>query len=481
MAEPAARQRSDVDLRDPPAATGEGRGEVKVLAELGAQLSRFGLEIAEISGSTKGVADIVKKDVDYFRGLQSKLEQLESLKADVQREVVSASAATQKATSDISESHRTAEKALDDMSQLIARVDSLEQRMNDVEGALDAIGTITETIDKIARQTNLLALNATIEAARAGDAGRGFAVVAVEVKQLANSTSQATAEIDTALENIKSGFARVTAEAHETAATARSVQTQAGSFAGLLETVAQAMKTIDGTTQRIDGCVGNVGQACEDFSRIFRTMSQGLATSSDTLTTASKQLVGVAGRTDELVLTVARNTETGDTLMASYVSDAARAIEAAFEAGLANGAITGAALFDRNYTAIPGTNPEQYLTPFTAFTDRVLPEIQDGILKCSNRIAYCVATDDHCYVPTHNLAVSKPQGRDPVWNAANCRNRRFFTNDSVWRAVKNDKPLLLQTYGRDMGGGRTVLMKEISAPIRVGGRKWGVVRMGYLP
>ena len=93
----------------------------------------------------------------------------------------------------------------------------------------------------------------------------------------------------------------------------------------------------------------------------------------------------------------------------------------------------------------------------------------------------CVATDDRCYVPTHNLAVSKPQGSDPVWNAANCRNRRFFTNESVWRAVKNEKPLLLQTYGRDMGGGKIVLMKEISAPLRVRGRKWGVVRMGYQP
>jgi methyl-accepting chemotaxis protein len=480
MAQPATQHQSGADdLRNPPAIGETGNG--RILGELGAQLSRFGLEIAEISGATKGVADVVKKDVEYFLGLRSKLEQLESLKADVRREVESAGATTQKAANDIGESHRTAEKALDEMTRLISRVESLEQRMNEVGGALDAIGTITETIDKIARQTNLLALNATIEAARAGDAGRGFAVVAVEVKQLATSTSQATGEIDTALENIKSGFARLTTEAHDTAATAQKVQTQAGSFAGLLAMVAEAMKSIDETTQRIDSCVGNVGQACEDFAQIFRTMAQSLGVSSDALASASKQLVGVAGRTDELVLTVARNVETGDTLMASYVSEAAQAIEAAFAAGLAKGDITEAALFDRNYKPIPGTNPEQYLTPFTAFTDRALPEIQEGILKRSSRIAYCVATDDHCYVPTHNREVSKPQGADPVWNAANCRNRRFFTNDSVWRAVKNDKPLLLQTYARDMGGGKTVLMKEISAPIRVGGRKWGVVRMGYQP
>jgi methyl-accepting chemotaxis protein len=467
--------------RTPHAASGEEGRESGILRGLGTRLSGFGLEIAEISRSTNSVSQVVNKDVESFNGLRSKLERLEALKADVQCEVESANATTQKATSDISESRRTAEKALDEMSRLISAVGSLEQRMNEVKASLEAIGTITETIDKIARQTNLLALNATIEAARAGEAGRGFAVVASEVKQLANSTSRATAEIDTALENIKSGFARLTGEAQDTASTAQRVHQQAGSFTTFLEMVGGAMKTIEGTTQRIDGCVGNVGHACEEFSQIFREMSQSLRTSSQTLTVASEQLVGVASRTDELVLTVAQNVETGDTLMAEYVSEAARAIEAAFETGVEKGEITRAALFERTYQKIPGTNPEQHIAPFTAFTDRVLPDIQEGILKRSGRIAYCVATDDHCYVPTHNLVVSKPQGVDPLWNAANCRNRRFFTNDSVWRAVKNDKPLLLQTYGRDMGGGKIVLIKEISAPLRVGGRKWGVVRMGYQP
>ena len=70
---------------------------------------------------------------------------------------------------------------------------------NDAVGRLgqssNEVGDVVKVINNIAEQTNLLALNATIEAARAGDAGKGFAVVAHEVKDLAQSTAQATENV----------------------------------------------------------------------------------------------------------------------------------------------------------------------------------------------------------------------------------------------------------------------------------------------
>jgi methyl-accepting chemotaxis protein len=65
------------------------------------------------------------------------------------------------------------------------------------------IGTIIDTIRKIADKTRLLSLNAAIEAASAGDAGRGFTVVAGEVKELANQTATAAEEIITKVNAIR--------------------------------------------------------------------------------------------------------------------------------------------------------------------------------------------------------------------------------------------------------------------------------------
>src|SRR4029078_13512719 len=57
------------------------------------------------------------------------------------------------------------------------------------------ITMIVDTINLIPERTNLLSLNASIEAARGGDAGRGCAVVAEEIRNLADRSAKATADI----------------------------------------------------------------------------------------------------------------------------------------------------------------------------------------------------------------------------------------------------------------------------------------------
>jgi len=103
----------------------------------------------------------------------------------------------------------TIDAAVKTIQQLLAANQATATKIEELGKASDAIGKIIHVIDDIADQTNLLALNASIESARAGEHGRGFAVVALEVRRLAERTSQATKEIDETVCAIQGGTAEV--------------------------------------------------------------------------------------------------------------------------------------------------------------------------------------------------------------------------------------------------------------------------------
>jgi methyl-accepting chemotaxis protein len=160
--------------------------------------------------------------------------------------------------------------------------------------------------------------------------------------------------------------------------------------------------------------------------------------------------------------------------------EAGTALTRIFESGVASGTISIEDMFDTDYVEIPGSNPVQHRSKILDWADRALPPFQEAFLAKDPRMAFCVMIDRNGYLPVHNKIYSHPQRPgDVAFNTANSRNRRIFNDAAGLAAGRNQRSYLIQSYARDMGNGKTVMMREIDVPIRVRGRHWGGFRTAY--
>jgi methyl-accepting chemotaxis protein len=159
--------------------------------------------------------------------------------------------------------------------------------------AAERIGSIVGLINAIASQTNLLALNATIEAARAGEAGKGFAVVAAEVKQLADQTAKATAEISTQIGEIQGATDASTRAITAIGATIAQMSTLAGAIASSVEEQGAATAEISRNVQEASHGTAEVS---ENISGVTRAAHE----SSEASTSILSRSAEVASRAENL-------------------------------------------------------------------------------------------------------------------------------------------------------------------------------------
>ncbi len=390
-------------------------------------------------------------------------------------------AAAEQLTASIREIGQQAAQSSSVANDAVRESAETDEIIRSLADAAQRIGEVVDMIAGIAAQTNLLALNATIEAARAGEAGKGFAVVAGEVKTLATQTAKATAEIAGHIEQVQqrtgtavAAIARVTDTIGEidriAAAIAAAVEEQEASTREIARNVHEAA----GGTQEVTSNIQGVASAAEASGRIAADVlssAHHLTGQADTLRTEVEKFLADI-RDDDT-----SGTER-DAVFIDSVCQKAAEISALFEAAVDKGEISIDDLFDEAYQPISGTQPQQHSSRFVAFTDRVLPAIQEPALQISDRVAFCVAVDRNGFLPTHNRKFSEPQGPDTAWNDAHCRNRRLFTDETGLAAAHSQKPCLIQNYKRLMGETH-VMMVDASAPIWVKGRHWGGLRLGY--
>ncbi|GLU31781.1 methyl-accepting chemotaxis protein [Trinickia caryophylli] len=452
-----------------------------LVGDIAEQAGRLGIEICDISGHVEEVAERVAEQAHVCRRLRESAAVTMAGNHRIAEAAREVSAVSAQASEAVDTSRQTLDASLADIHGLVEGVTGIASQIEALREALAHVSSVSEEISLIARQTHLLAINAAIEAARAGESGKSFAVVASEVKNLANKTAQATAQIETTLSRLTSQTEQLIADGTENTARAHRVNDGTRAIGDIVQSTGHAITQLHGQAQEIASLTSDIETQCHSLEAEVHTMATGVEQSSDNFLQAKNRLTTLLGVSETLIeLTAATGAETSDTRFVEAAQRTAAAIGKLFEQAVARGDISIADLFDANYVPIPGTDPQQVMTHFTAFTDRVLPALQEPILKFDARVAFCAAVDTRGYLPTHNLKFSEPQRPgDAVWNAAHCRNRRIFNDRTGLAAATNTKPFLLQTYRRDMGGGQFVMMKDASAPIIVAGRHWGGLRLAY--
>jgi Methyl-accepting chemotaxis protein len=444
------------------------------------KIESLSLEVADIAGTIDGLAKFVKHQEDLFANLKSIAHTMAGAIRSIDAAGRETRDVTVQAGQQSGDSLRTIEAALGDINRLVGSVQGIEQRLEELETALGEVSTRSRDIQKIARQTNLLALNATIEAARAGEAGKGFAVVATEVKGLARQTGDVTSSIDHTVEKLSSSVTDLITTSTDTLDMADSVNAGVGVINQAVAVFGSAIHTVESRVGDISAAASTSLGQCSTVIGEIDKFFEGVSMTSESLRRADERITSLLGNSESLMgFIAASGYRTGDTPFIEAAQATAARIADVFTQAVEAGRIGIADLFDEDYQPIAGSNPAQMMSRFTLFTDAVLPAIQEAVLDLDARVAFCVTVDRNGYLPTHNRKFSQPQGSDPVWNNANCRNRRIFDDRTGLGAGRNTQPFLLQTYRRDMGGGQFVMMKDVSAPIFIQGRHWGGLRIGY--
>jgi methyl-accepting chemotaxis protein len=460
--------------------TDQAENAALLVAGIAIEIGKLAVEMADVAGDVQRVSQLVDGQAELFGELRQSTGTIVNSNQQIAEKAAQTLAKAATAQAEVKASSGEIDASLLAINALVDSVRAIGTQLAVFEVAMKRISNVADNISGIARQTNMLALNATIEAARAGNAGRGFAVVAGDVKILSKQTSEATAEIGATVSELSGELQRLLTQSSEGVSRAEVVVQSTTTIGRAMRLVGESVADVNDKVSQIADETRDIAERCDSFRETVTGLVDSVDESSTALQSASDRTVKILSLGESIMVRTANSGfETIDSKFIRKAVEVAAQIEARFAAAIASREITVADLFDKNLVPIPATDPQQYMTRYIEFLDRALAPLCDPVLTLDERMVFCACTDHNLLIPGHNPQFRKPHGADPIWNAANGRNRRIYKDKTATAVSKNTRPFLLQTYRRDMGGGVFALMKDASAPIRVDGRLWGGLRVCY--
>ncbi len=275
--------------------------------ELGTDLATAA---AQLSAASQQQASGATEQASAVSEVSSTIEELGYTARQIAGASDQVTGAAQQTLQSLASGQQAVDEAIHGLERIKIRVQEVSARVLSLGERSQHISEIIALIDDVSDETHLLALNAAIEAAGAGEHGRRFAVVAAEVKSLANRTLAAAREVKGVIAEIQAATnASVLAtedsvkEVEQGVSLAHRAGQEMDSIVVLGERTAQLAQEISLATAQQQTASEQVVETMREIAEVSRQTASGSRQTAE----AAAKLTAIAGRLHSLVNLDANN------------------------------------------------------------------------------------------------------------------------------------------------------------------------------
>jgi len=254
--------------------------------------------VQELSTTTKEVTSTSNMQAAAVKEVVSTMEDSNTITQSIGKSISEVTRIAMKTKEHVDSGTDIVQGTSDKMSEIrkkntdtISGIRSLTEKIRDIWDIVDIINSIVE-------QTRIIAFNAALEASTAGEAGKNFRIVAGEIKRLADSTSQSTAEIQARITEIQKAANNLIVVSEEGTERIR----QGHELSDKLHTVfSDILNSADISVTSSESIEYSIRQQVSAFEQILVTMKEisrgidNLVTSQQQTARTAEALNGMAG------------------------------------------------------------------------------------------------------------------------------------------------------------------------------------------